>query len=92
MSCRLISSVKYSTQSISHFLSTKKVAKAGIDALVMEHQAQVMEGRISDMRHILGNGERTGLTFLVLFTVLAALVFVDSSINYEFSPFLCSFS
>ena len=53
---RFISSVKHSAASKSCFLRTKQVAKADLEALELLHQSQVMEGRVSDIRHIVGNG------------------------------------
>ena len=55
--CRINSSIKHVTLNKSHFLSTKRGAQADLEALEMVHQTQVLEGRVSDMRHVVGNGK-----------------------------------
>jgi hypothetical protein len=52
------SSLKYWEHGKRQFLSVRQCAKADREALELIHTAQVMEGRVSDMRHLIGNGKQ----------------------------------
>jgi hypothetical protein len=54
----ITSSMKYWERCKRQFLSVRQCVKADREALELIHTAQVMEGRVSDMRHLIGNGKQ----------------------------------